>query len=53
VILIGALAVFGAIAAVQWVFSALFGVLRLGLVILVIVAVLALVFRGGADREEH
>lgn len=52
-ILIGALALFGALAAVQWVLGALFGVLRLGLVVAIIVAVAMLVFRGGSGRDAN
>ena len=52
-ILIGALAVFGALAVVQWVIGALFGVLRVGLVVVVIVAVAALVFWGGPERGKR
>lgn len=49
-IVIGALAVFGALAVVQWLISALFGVVRVGLVLVIVVAVAALVFWGGPGR---
>ena len=52
-ILIGALAVFGALAVVQWVIGALFGVLRVGLVVVVIVAIAGLVFWGGPERGKR
>jgi hypothetical protein len=52
-ILIGALAVFGALAAVQWVIGTLFGVLRVGLVVVVIVAIAGLVFWGGPERGKR
>jgi hypothetical protein len=52
-ILIGALAVFGALAVVQWLVGALFGVLRLGLVVIVIVAIAGLVFWGGPERGKR
>jgi hypothetical protein len=53
VILIGALAVFGALAAVQWLIGTLFGVLRLGLVVIIIVAIAGLVFWGGPERGKR
>jgi hypothetical protein len=53
VILIGALAVFGALAAIQWLVGAVFGVLRLGLVVIVIVAIAGLVFWGGPERRKR
>lgn len=52
-ILIGALALFGALAAVQWLLGTLFGMLRLGLVVVVIVVVAGLVFRGGPERGKR
>jgi uncharacterized membrane protein len=45
-IVIGALAVIGVLAVVQWTISALFGVVRIGVVLVVIVVVAALMLRG-------
>ena len=52
VVLIGALALFGALAVVQWIIGAVFGALRLGLILIVIVAVLGILVWGGPDRGD-
>lgn len=53
IVLIGALALFGALSAVQWFVGAVFGVLRLGLVVVIIVAIAGLVFWGGPERDKR
>lgn len=49
VILVGALALFGTITLVQWVFGFLFGIVKLAIVVAVVVAVVLLV-RGPPDE---
>lgn len=51
-VLIGALAVFGALAVVQWVIGALFGLLRLLLVVAVVGSIAALAFWGLTGRGD-
>ncbi len=50
VVALGALAVFGAITAVQWVLSSLLGLIKFGLVVVVVVAVAAWVISSKANR---
>lgn len=45
-VVIGALALFGALAVVQWLIGALFGLVRLALVVAVIGGAIALAVRG-------
>ena len=47
---IGALAIFGAITAAQWLLGTLLGFIRLGLVIVVVIAVGAWVVSAKGDR---
>lgn len=47
---IGGLAVFGAIALVQWLLGALLGIVRFGIAVVVVVAVLSWLLGRRADR---
>ncbi len=50
VVLLGALAVFGAVTAVQWVLTSLLGVIKLVLVIVVVIAAAGWVIAAKANR---
>ena len=49
VVVIGALAAFGAISLIQWTLGWLFGIVKFGLVVVVVAAVLGLLLWGGPD----
>lgn len=51
VILIGALAVFGAIAAVQWILASLLGLLKVALVLVILGAVAVWAVSAKANRD--
>ena len=51
-VVIGALALFGALAVVQWLVGALFGLIRLALLVALVVGVAGLVLWGGPDRDD-
>lgn len=49
-VVLGALAIFGAITAVQWVLTSLLGIVKLGLIIVVVLGVAAWVMSAKANR---
>lgn len=51
-LIIGALAVFGLLAVVQWLIGALFGLVRLVLLVALVVGIAGLVLWGGPDRDD-
>lgn len=50
IVVIAALAVFGAVTAVQWVLASLIGIIKFGLVLVVIVAAVGWVISAKANR---
>lgn len=50
IVLIAALAIFGAVTAVQWVLASLIGIIKLGLVLVVVAAAVGWVISAKANR---
>ena len=50
IVLIAALAIFGAVTAVQWVLASLIGIIKFGLVLVVVIAAIGWVISAKANR---